>query len=62
MLDKLCARSPDGRFPALDAVRSKRNTPEMPTPEQAASQLIDVFARLPELVLSGEYADIRKLP
>jgi len=62
MLDKLCTLSPDDRFPALEALRSKRNTPEMPTPEKAASQLIDVFARLPELVESGEYADVRKLP
>jgi NAD(P)-dependent dehydrogenase (short-subunit alcohol dehydrogenase family) len=62
MLEELCALSPDDRFPALEALRRKRNTPEMPMPEEAAGLLIDVFARLPDLVESGEYADVRKLP
>lgn len=62
MIDNVCALPQDGRFPALDALRSKRGTPDMPTPEQAAGRLVDTIGRLPGLVESGEYADIRHLP
>ncbi len=62
LLDKLCGLPSDDRFPSVDAVRGKRNTPEVPTAEEAAGRLIDVFAKLPELVASGDYADIRQLP
>lgn len=61
MLDQLCKRSADQRYPSLEVVRSKRNTPEMPTPRQIASRLAQVFHQLPDLVESGEYADIRTL-
>lgn len=61
MMDKLCSLSPDDRFAALQTLRSRRDGGEMPTPAEAAGQLVDVFARLPRLVESGDYADIRKL-
>jgi NAD(P)-dependent dehydrogenase (short-subunit alcohol dehydrogenase family) len=61
MLNELCSMSHDERFPALDSLRSKRSTAEMPTPEQAAGPLVDAIASLPRLVSSGEYADVRKL-
>jgi NAD(P)-dependent dehydrogenase (short-subunit alcohol dehydrogenase family) len=62
MLERLCALPQDERFPALEALRHKRDTLETPTPEQAAGRLIDAIRRLPHLVESGEFADIRKLP
>ncbi len=62
MPDMLCSMPPDERFPALNALRAKRGTWEMPSPKQAAVRLIDTFGRLPGLVESGDYADIRKLP
>lgn len=59
--DTLCERIPDPRFPAVETLRSKRGTAEMPVPEVAAKQLATAMERLPELVDSGEYADIRSL-
>jgi hypothetical protein len=34
----------------------------MPTPEEAAERLVRTFERLPDLVESGAFADIRQLP
>jgi NAD(P)-dependent dehydrogenase (short-subunit alcohol dehydrogenase family) len=62
LLDKICSLPSDKRFPALDNLRAKRNTPEVPSPDEAAATLVDVMAKLPSLVDSGDYADIRKLP
>lgn len=58
----IAKRPSDERFPSFDRLRSKRGTAEMPQPADAAGMLIDVFARLPDLVASGEYADVRSLP
>ena len=60
--DELLKREPDDRFPAVESLRSKRGTSEMPTPEAAAASLIKAIARLPELIESGDYADVRKPP
>jgi hypothetical protein len=62
LLDKICSLPSDERFPALDNLRGKRNTPEVPSPENAARSLVVAFTKLPSLVESGEYADIRNLP
>nr|VFJ51659.1 MAG: NAD(P)-dependent dehydrogenase, short-chain alcohol dehydrogenase family [Candidatus Kentron sp. FM]VFJ51731.1 MAG: NAD(P)-dependent dehydrogenase, short-chain alcohol dehydrogenase family [Candidatus Kentron sp. FM]VFK09095.1 MAG: NAD(P)-dependent dehydrogenase, short-chain alcohol dehydrogenase family [Candidatus Kentron sp. FM] len=61
ILERLCAREPDARYPSLDVIKSKRDTPEMPTPEQAAPELARAMTELPRRVESGEYADIRLL-
>lgn len=60
MMKELCSRPPDERYPSVDALRSKRNTAETPPPEEAAERLAAAFARLPESVESGEYADVRQ--
>ena len=62
MQDYLCGLMPDERFRALDVLRSKRGTPDMPTGDQLADRLLDLFERLPDLVPSGEFADIRNPP
>lgn len=61
MQDELCSGEPDARYPSLDALRSKRHTDDMPTPERAAPELADVMASLPRLVESGAFADVRSL-
>jgi len=61
LLDAALTQYEDDRFPSLDSIRRKRNTGEVMSPEHAASALADKVARLPELVESGEYADIRRL-
>jgi len=60
--DELHDRPPDERYPSLEALRSKRGTPEMPTAEVAAPAIAACIDQLPELVSSGDYADIRQLP
>lgn len=60
--DELLERKPDERFPAVEVLRSKRNTSDMPRPEVAAPRLMDAISRLPELIESGEFADVRKPP
>jgi NAD(P)-dependent dehydrogenase (short-subunit alcohol dehydrogenase family) len=62
MQDELCGRDPDQRYPAIDVLRQKRHTPEMPDPQRAAEMLADVIQRLPKHVESGQYADVRSLP
>lgn len=60
--DELCALDLDPRFPALEVMRSKRKTIDMPTPLKLAPRLAEAIRRLPQLVDSGDYADIRTLP
>lgn len=62
LLDRLCSLPQDERFPALEALRRKRGTSELPTPAQAAGRLVETIGRLPRLIESGEYADVRNLP
>jgi NAD(P)-dependent dehydrogenase (short-subunit alcohol dehydrogenase family) len=61
MQDQLCGRPPDPRYPAIEFLRQRRNTADMPTPIQLAPRLATVIAKLPELVDSGAYADIREI-
>jgi len=60
--DELSAIPRDERFPSLDSIGSKRGTPEMPQPDEAGELLAGIICRLPGLVESGAYADIRKPP
>jgi benzil reductase ((S)-benzoin forming) len=62
MQEQLCSREPDPRYPSVEVLRSKRHTSEMPTPDEAAERLVRTFERLPSLVESGAFADIRQLP
>lgn len=59
MQDHLCGLPDDDRFLSLEVLKSKRNTEEMPEPNQIAPRLIDLFAALRESVQSGEFVDIR---
>lgn len=62
MQDVLCSLDGGGQFPSLDAIQAKRHTPQMPTGDAVAARLIEAMERLPELVASGDYVDIRLPP
>ena len=57
----LCGLGSDKKYPILDFVKSKKNTPEMPKPNEAALKIVNSFDRLLSIVESGGYADIRDL-
>ncbi|QDU97584.1 SDR family NAD(P)-dependent oxidoreductase [Lignipirellula cremea] len=61
MQEQLRSRTPDDRFPSVETLRSKQNTPDMPTPAVAAERLAGAMARLPDLVESGQFTDLRRL-
>ena len=61
MQEQLRTRAPDDRYPAVEVLRGKQHTPDMPQPEDAAEVLAATIADLPQRVDSGAYADIRKL-
>jgi len=50
------------RFASLDRLRKKRGTPEMPSSDKAAAKIMPIIERVPQLVESGAYADIRQPP
>jgi NAD(P)-dependent dehydrogenase (short-subunit alcohol dehydrogenase family) len=60
--DVLAAIPRDERFPSLEAIGSKRGTPAMPKPTEAGELIAAAISRLPKLVESGAYADVRKPP
>jgi benzil reductase ((S)-benzoin forming) len=62
MQDTLQAREPDERFPSIERLRAMRGTDDMPEPREAARRLLAAFEKLPTVVTSGEFADIRNLP
>jgi benzil reductase ((S)-benzoin forming) len=62
MQDALQARDPDERFPSVERLRAMRGTDDMPEPREAARRLLAAFEKLPKVVVSGEFADIRNLP
>ena len=62
MLDKLLSRSPDDRYPSIENLRAKNDASQITDPEAAAGKLIEAFGRLPGLIESGDYADVRMLP
>ena len=59
--DELLARQPDERYAAVEVLRSKRGTGDMPQPDVAAARFLPVFDRLPDLIESGDFTDIRQL-
>jgi NAD(P)-dependent dehydrogenase (short-subunit alcohol dehydrogenase family) len=61
MQEYLCTHPQDPRYASLDFLRSKRHTHEMPTPEVAAARLLEVIPRLPELIPSGQFIDVRQI-
>lgn len=61
MQEVLCHLPADDRFPTLDSLRSRKDTVEMPDPDQLAPRLAKVISGLPSHVESGEFIDIRKL-
>ena len=62
MLDKLLSLSPDDRYPSIEALRAKSDASQISDPESAAGMLVEAFGRLPGLIESGDYADLRTLP
>lgn len=61
MQDILCSDEMDKpTFPASAKLKVARNTPQMPTPEVAASQFADVFKTIANYP-SGTYIDVRAL-
>ena len=60
--EELASIPRDDRFPSLEVIGNKRGTPEMPKPNEAGSMLADIIGRLPVLIESGAYADIRTPP
>ncbi|MCA9247805.1 MAG: SDR family NAD(P)-dependent oxidoreductase [Planctomycetales bacterium] len=61
MQDYLCGLERGDKFPALSVLRGKRGTSDMPDAATAAPRLATAMARLPALVTSGDYADVRLL-
>lgn len=62
MQDYLCGFVADERFGSLENLKSKRNTPEMPTPQQAAKMLGTVITEVALHQPSGQFVDVRSLP
>ncbi|WP_437225278.1 SDR family NAD(P)-dependent oxidoreductase [Planctomicrobium sp. SH661] len=62
MQDQLCSLPADPKYPALGMLRSKRGTAAMPDGDEIAPRLVELFQRLPVLVSSGSFADIRQPP
>ncbi|MEZ6096174.1 MAG: SDR family NAD(P)-dependent oxidoreductase [Pirellulaceae bacterium] len=61
MQEYLCTQPEDSRFPSLQVLKSKRNTSDMPRPQDWAGRLIEVMATLPQRVDSGSFVDVRSL-
>jgi NAD(P)-dependent dehydrogenase (short-subunit alcohol dehydrogenase family) len=62
MQDQLCSLASDPRFPSLDRLRARRGTAEMPDGQELAPRLLEVILRLPDLIPSGTFADVRQPP
>ena len=62
MQDVICGLPIKEKYPSLEVIRGKRNTADMPTPGAVAARFVKVFRKLPDLVESGDYADIRQTP
>ena len=61
MQDFLCGHSPDSRFDSLEVLKSKRDTDEMPKPEQIAGPLVRLIEGIESQVESGGFIDIRQI-
>ena len=60
MQEALSEKADDDRFETFRQLRDKRLAGDMPSPETAAEALIHAIERLPDLIESGDYADIRE--
>nr|VFJ96719.1 MAG: NAD(P)-dependent dehydrogenase, short-chain alcohol dehydrogenase family [Candidatus Kentron sp. LFY] len=62
MAKHICRQlSDDERFPAVKGFCAKREGGELWTPGQAAQVVMDTIERLPKLIASGAFADVREL-
>ncbi|MCA8997851.1 MAG: SDR family oxidoreductase, partial [Planctomycetaceae bacterium] len=61
MQDVLCGLPEDDRYQSLKSLRQRKNTPEMPTPEQLAPRIAQVIADAPGKIESGTFIDVRKI-
>jgi len=61
MQDYLCNLEGDSSYPILTKLKSARNSKVMPQPDTAAEHIAVVIDKLPTLVKSGDYADVRTL-
>jgi NAD(P)-dependent dehydrogenase (short-subunit alcohol dehydrogenase family) len=61
MLQSVMSLPSDNDFPTIARMKSKRGTPELLTPDQAAEKLLKIIDRLPESVESGSYVDSRQM-
>ncbi len=61
MQDVLCNLPEDERFPTLESLKSRRGTPQMPTPAELAPKIASAIEKAPEQVESGAFFDIRKV-
>lgn len=61
MQEVICDREPEERFPSVEVLRSKRGTADMPDANTAAPILAAAIDRLPTVVESGEFTDVRKM-
>jgi len=61
MQEELRSLPPDERFPSVEKLRAAQHTPNMPSAEEFAPSFAELIARLPTLIESGEFGDIRSL-
>ena len=61
MQDVLCGLPADDRYPALDALRQRQGTDQMPSGQALAPRLAAIIDAAPVHVSSGEFFDIRKI-
>lgn len=60
MQDYLCNLPGDDEFPVLRKLQGAKNTIYMPTPDEAAQLVADCIDKLPAVVKSGAYTDVRE--
>ena len=61
MQEYLCNLEDDSSYPILTKLKSARNTESMPQPDDAAKLIAKAIDKLPAIVKSGDYADVRNL-
>lgn len=61
MQDYLCNLEEDSSYAILTKLKSARNSEFMPQPDAAAQLIARAIDTLPEIVKSGDYADVRNL-
>jgi benzil reductase ((S)-benzoin forming) len=62
MQEQIRAMPDDTPFPSVTQLKQSRGTDAMPDPTTAGQRVLAAIDRLPSLVESGEFADIRKPP